>query len=338
MSQAKANAAVTTAGPRPRRLIPASLSKGTATQDIDGVVNNPSSSTLTPSMKITAPQPLLPPDGFKPSIHTGPEPDAKTEQNSPQTATAHLHSNTVSVPTQTYVVHHEKKKLGNGAKIGMAIAVAGFLGVAGFIVANQIKASNEAKHYIAILDEAASGSSEITMTTKELNHLLADASTVEDVQKFQAIIQALAKAKPTDGGNFDSIITKYVTENTQLLQEPRINIINQVLGKRANPSSASALIEFARSTKDNKSAVAAFGVISLTAGDDNLETLLAMIEFAPEANLRKAAEDASRELLRRSENRKKVTDVIGSRINATPPPEAKFREVLTKLLAAAGGR
>jgi serine/threonine protein kinase len=339
MSRGKTTAAVVL-GPRPRRLAP--LGKGTAGQNIDAEPSRPALSdtdTLSPTqaMKITAPQPLLPPEGFKPSIHT----DFEEKKTEPIPASVAFNAATANIPTQTYIVHHEKKPLGVGAKIGLGTAVLAVLAAGGIVINGQIKLSNAGKRYTSILGEARSGTGPLQMSGSELAILTKDAETAND-EKLQDIISALARAKSNDGSNLDSQITEFITSNTQILPETRTQMIDEVLAKRTDAASAGKIVDFARSTRQKDAAIAAFRAVQSTAGDEQFSTLLAMMEFAKDTEIRTAAENVAKEVYRRSPDRSKLTNEVNMKLTAANAPNStgnpKFREVLLRLQAASGGR
>jgi serine/threonine protein kinase len=327
-------------GPRPRRLAPGS--KNTSAVNVDQapgtgavLLDNP---TPSQAMKITAPQPLLPPEGFKPSIHT------KTEEIKTETAQAPaptpFNAATANLPTQTYHVHLEKKPMSMAAKIGIGAGALAALVIGGIILGGQLKASQAAKRYDAILSEAKAGTGPIQISGPELELLLSDLDnpTTSDT-KLQNIISALARVKSNDGSNFDSQITKSIVESTKLLPEVQTQMIIEVIGKRADKSSAAALIDFARNPKKSKPArIAAFEAATPIFGDEQFDTMLSLIENALEPEIRKAAEDSAKEILRKTTNESQLRQLTSKIQQKLITTDTKFHEALLRLQGTAGGR
>ncbi len=119
-------------------------------------------------------------------------------------------------------------------------------------------------------------------------------------------------------------------------------MIDEVLAKRADAASAGKIVEFARSTRQKEAAIAAFKSVNFTAGDEQFSTLLAMMEFAKDDEIKAAAENVAKEVYRRSPDRSKLTSEVNMKLTAANAPNStvnpKFREVLLRLQAASGGR
>ncbi len=323
-------------GPRPRRLAPGAKATGAVNLDVPGTsavdLENP---TPSQAMKITSPQPLMPPEGFKPSIHT--EVEERKIEVAPAPTPAPFNAATANLPTQTYHVHHEKQPMGMGVKIGIGAGALAVLAVVGVFVGGQIKASSAAKRYESILSEAQSGTGPIAITGAELKLILADLEdpTTSD-KKLQNIISTLARVKSNDGSNLDGAITQSITGANKLLPEIQTQMILNVLGKRSNAASAVALIEFARDASKPKPArVAAFEAATPNLTHDQFGPLLSLMENALEQEIRQAAENAAKEVLRKATDRSKLTSDINSRMTTD---DAKFREALLRVLSVAGGR
>ncbi len=279
-----------------------------------------------PPQVITAPQPLLPPEGSKPSIYTSSHeiPDVL-----PPTPTSAQHA----LPARPYVPSHTPKSSGKGLKITIAVASLLFIAVLGFILSNRIKQSKASQRYEVMLVEAATdGTTEIPMSGAELNHFLDAAANADTEEKQKNIFKVLALAKASDGSDIDATLTDFITTTTQILPEVRETMILQVLAKRGNSSMAPGLLEFARTTPDVRSAVAAMQIIRTTAGDAQFESLLTVVQFSPNTELRTAAEDAATAILKKSNQRGDLVKLVAKSLEATS--DKKAREPLLRLQAA----
>jgi len=279
---------------------------------------------------ITAPQPLLPPEGSKPSIYTASHeiPDVL-----PPVPTSH-HPHVL--PAGHYTARKSSQGLGKAIKIAMVAFACVVLVILSLLLINRIKQSRASQHYQVILAMAANdGATAIPMSAAEFNHFLEAAANADTDEKQKNIFNALALAKPTDASNFDASLAEFATTSTQLLPEVREAMIREVLAKRVNNSMAPALLEFARSSQDVRSAVAAMQLVSSVAGDEQFEPLLTVVQFSPSADLRTSAEEAAVEILRKSSKRSEFSMLIAKALEGTS--DDKIRQSLLRLQTAGGG-
>ena len=265
-----------------------------------------------PPLTTTAPQPLLPPEGSKPSIHTGPElvPEAPT-------ATVPVHQTARVMPTKTYVVPTKKTPVSK-VKIGIGVFLTVLIAVLGFMLFEQIKKSKGSRRYGDILALAvAQGTTEIPMTGPELTHFIEVFGNPESDSQREASLNALALAKPSDTSDFDAILTEYTTKTSQILPEDRAALIHKVLEKRMKPSMAKPLLDFARETKDFGSAVAAIEAIRSVAGNAEFPIFLDIVQFEKNPGVHKAAEDTATAIVKRSTNRAELIGQIDKAIKST---------------------
>ena len=279
-----------------------------------------------PPEVITAPQPLLPPEGSKPSIYSAAD---EIPENLPATPT-------VLVPAKHYTVPAGIARSKKGRKIAIAVGSIIFLSLLGLLLASRIKASKASQRFSTMLTEAANnGTSEIPMNGAELQHFLDLAANPDTEEKQQQVFRLLAIAKPTDGANFDTTITTFVTTTTQLLPEDRAVMIQEVLAKRMNPASVSALVEFARSTPDVVSATAALRAVRPAISDAQFDPFFLIVQGHPNVELRKAAEEGITEILRKTSKRGEYAKLITAALKSIT--DRKFSEGLQRLKTAAGG-
>ena len=331
-------------GPRPRLVIPGGgLQPATTTRPIldprmtppGYVPTEPEPEPIIPEppKTTTVPQPLLPPEGFKPSIHTSshdlPDPVATAY------ATQQMTTPTRSMPTRSYT---PPPKQGSG--IGKKLAIAGLLlllGVGGAMaVLKRMKQSKDSQRYGLMLEEAAKSEvSEILMSGPEFALFLQDATNADTDEKQKNIMQALDKAKPNDGADFNATTAEFLTKTVEILPEDREALIREVLQDRVNPEMVPGLMEFARTTKDIPSAVATFEAITPLAGDQQFEAFLAVLQFHPNPVFRQAAEDGAVAVIQRSSARSKWLAAVNAALNDTV--DAKIKESLGRVKSAGGG-
>jgi hypothetical protein len=281
-----------------------------------------------PPQAITAPQPLLPPEGSKPSIYTAP---IEIPDNLPPTPTV---GGTILVPARHYKAPPNKgKKI---RTITLSVVTLLILCILGFLLSTRIKASKASERFTILFAEAAKdGTSEIPMTGPELEHFLDVAANADTEEKQKQVFQLLALAKPSDGSDFDGPITKFTTTSTQLLPEVRATMIHEVLEKRMNPAMVPTLVDFSRSTKDMDSAVASLRAVRSAVDDAQFDPFFSILQFHPNAQLRAVAEENVVEILRKSTKRGDYAKQIHSVLSTTT--DSKIRETLQRLKTAAGG-
>lgn len=278
---------------------------------------------------ITAPQPLLPPEGSKPSIYTAP---IEIPDELPPTPTVRG----TFAPTTNYVPSAKNKDSGKYRKITLGAVAFIILGVLSLLLVTRIKASKASQRFDDMINQAGlAGTTEISMTSAELAHFLEIAENADTEEKQRAVFAVLAIAKPSDGSNFDSSLADFATTGTQLLPEARTVMIRDVLGKRVTSPMVLPLLDFARSTKDNASAVAALQAIRTSVGDDQFDPLFSTLQGHPNADIRKAAEDAIREILRKTSRRSELDKQIDTALGSIT--DSRIREHLLRLKTGNGG-
>ncbi len=271
-----------------------------------------------PQLSITAPpQPLLPPEGSKPSVHTGPQEltsavaTVHATHTTPLHPTEHHAAATKQVPTRPI---KPKSKIGPKTVIMASSSVIVLL-ILGFFLFDRIKKSRSSQRYGNLISQAASSEvTEIPMSGEEFARLLKDAAeTSSDTQK-KNIFLALKKAKPDDGTDFGTATADFATKTVEILPEDRAAMISEVLAERVTPAMISQLMDFARATKDTLSAIAIFEAIRPVAGDDQFDAFLDVARFSPNAAFRKAAEESAVVVMKKSRNKKnlqsKVTAIL----------------------------
>ncbi|MGL5019616.1 MAG: serine/threonine protein kinase [Luteolibacter sp.] len=281
-----------------------------------------------PPQVITAPQPLLPPEGSKPSIYTA---SIEIPDELPPAPTV---SATVRVPAKQYTPPPQPAK--KGGKIAIIIGAVALVSILGFLLINRIKASNASQRFTVLLAEAdTTGTPEILITGPELTHFLNLAANSDTEEKQKQVFRLLAAAKPSDGSDFDGPIATFATTTTQLLPEVRAAMLEEVLAKRMNPAIAPILVEFARNTKDMASAAAALRAVRTAASDSQFEPIFSVLQFHPNADVRLAAEESISEILRKSSKRSDFAKQIDKALSSIT--DGKIRESLQRLKATAGG-
>ncbi len=278
---------------------------------------------------ITAPQPLLPPEGSKPSIYTAPVEIPDVLPPSPTTRGPFT-------PTTRYVPSVKQKGSSKHRNIGVAAVALLTLGILSLLLYNRIKASKASQRFSNMMTTAGQvGTTEIPMTSAELDHFFEVAGNADTEEQQKEVFAVLVLAKPSDGSNFDSALTSFAITGSRLLPESRAMMIRDVLAKRMTSAMVPAMLEFARSTKDNDSAVAALQAIHSSLGDEQFDPLFSTLQGHPNAEVRNAAEAGITEILKKSSRRSELATQITTALQGIT--DTKIREPLLRLKTATGG-
>lgn len=283
-----------------------------------------------PSMSKTAPQPLTPPEGSKPSVHTAPQMIPEPEPVPVAQVVRPIH-----VPPVIPVIPKGKRKLSNAAKT-MIAAVLGILVVLlGWTLMNRSAQNSRTKQYNRLITEAAKGdATEIPVNKLQLEILLDAAANTGVVEQRQTIYKALLLSKATDGTDVDGRIAEFAT-NREMLPDVREILIRDVLRMRKSPTVVPTLMSFARTTKDTRAAVAALQAVRFMAGDEQFDSFLDVVMTSSQPEVRKAAEETLAEIIKKTKNRTDLTTKITTSYENSVDNEA--RHALLRLLGRCGG-
>ena len=280
------------------------------------------SGSAAPPLTATAPQPLLPPEGSKPSIHEVLDVPTPSVEITPPLA------------TQTIVAPAPKNsKLGK--KILLGLLSVSVTAAVGLLLVDRVKKSRISERYALLLvDAGKSEIKELPVSLAEFNRLLKDAADADTDDKLKSVLLALNKARPDDGSDFDKATSDFLITTTEILPETRETMIRQVLVKRMSASTVPGLVEFARSTKDVKSAVAIFELIPNLINDGQFDAFLTVTRFHSDLNLRKAAAECARAILKRSSIRTKLLEQVNAALKE--PGNAQTRDLLLRIQSTGG--
>lgn len=263
---------------------------------------NPGAEVPQPPSTATAPQPLQPPEGFKPSLHTATVPIHPT-------ATTQLQS-TVSrrlpvAPAVVPVVTPKKKNDGVRKAIIAGCAVLAVL-AGGIIFLKKSDTAKQEQALRTLIEKAADTSvTELPMNGGQLKGLLEMLLQPRPVSEQQTIFRALRAAKATDITDVDLKIAEFAT-TAALTPETRSGLFFDVIRRRGANSGASRIAEFARTTDEDKSSEAALQALWAVAGDAEFTSLLETIQLRKSPAIRASAKAAALEVLKRSTNKKSL--------------------------------
>jgi serine/threonine protein kinase len=289
--------------PRARLIIPGA---GPATQALPKakLVETSQVATLASEPGVTthtAPQPLAPPEGFKPSVHTSLHdlPEIEPTQapgHHPSAAAAQRGSHPASPGKKTF-------SLTKNAKIGVAIIAGILLLILGIFLMKSGKEKREARIVAGLLEEASKpGANEVKITGATLQLILKATAKTDSNADLQKIARALTAAKSTDGTDVDERVAVFATQDPVISLRAKEILISEVLRNRNNPVIMPAMLEFAATSDAPDLVVAALQAIRQMTGDREFETFLKLIETTDNNLVREAAVINIEEILRKSDN------------------------------------
>lgn len=285
------------------------------------------------SITKTAPQPLTPPEGSKPSVHTSSF-DLPPAEPVPVVAETRPTRSYVHVPPPP-APPAGKRKLSNSAKTTIAAVLGLIVVLLGWMLIDRSGKNRLTKRYNAMIVEAAKGDAvELPVNSIDVKILLDAAANTGANEHRQTVYKALFLAKPTDGTDVDARIAEFATK-TEMLPEVREILIRDVLRKRKNPSVVPTLMAFARSTTDPRAAVAALQAVRFMAGDEQFDQFLDVVQGSTQDEVRKAAEGTLEEIIKKSPKRAELANQLASIYESSV--DENTRHALLRLLGRCGG-
>jgi serine/threonine protein kinase len=272
---------------------------------------NPGADAPPPPSTATAPQPLQPPDGFKPSLHTATVPIQPTATTQLQPGV----SRRVPVaPAIVPVVTPQNKNDGvRKAIIGGCAALAVLAG--GILLLKKSDSAKQEQALRALIEKAADTSTtELPVNGGQVKGLLEMLLQPRPVNEQQTIFRALRAARATDITDVDLKIAEFAT-TAALTPETRAGLFFDVIRRRGTNSGASRIAEFARTTDEDKSSEAALQALWAVAGDSEFTSLLETIQVRKSPAIRASAKAAALEVLRRSSNKKSLLGELDKAIS-----------------------
>jgi hypothetical protein len=291
---------------------------------------------IEPIKTKSVPQPLTPPAGSKPSVHT-----SSLITSTPKTQTEPVATATSSVlvpvvPVVAVVVPKvERRKLSTATKATIA-AVLGLIIIISTWVYSARSAENlrKASYDRMIAAAAVPRATEVPVNKTDLDILLEALISGGTAETQAAIYKALVLAKANDKNDIDAKIVEFAIKR-EMSPDIREILIRDVLSKRKNPSTVEPLMAFALATNDTRSAVAAIQAVRLIASDAQCDLFLKVIVGSGPSDLRNAAEVTLSEIIKKSKNRSNLATLFLTAYGNKLSPEQ--REAVLRLLGRCGG-
>jgi len=276
-----------------------------------------------PANNENAPQPLMPPKGSKPSVHTS---SHALPQPTPTTA---LQSATAATPKS--LSPPGTRGIGRIVKIASGVLIALILGMGLFkFVGDKINS-----HTLAPLLAQATlaGTTEIRADAASIKLLLASATRPEQPD-YLAVLKALSLAKASDSSDVDAMIQDFTLKDAALSAGVQEALIRDVIEKRRNPLAVPGLLEYAKSNNNPHLAATALKAVRATAGEAHFKQLVGYVQSHSSDEVRTAAELALAEIISRSSQPSGLAAQLDvAYINTS---SLKARNAILRLLARCG--
>ncbi len=329
---------------RPRLVIPGSAPANAPANP--AAVTNAAPMIPPPTQSQALPQPILPPEGSMPSLHTtsvhltaesiaedqadGPVPVAiPVKEKIPQAtiiATGPLSAGGARRPSnpaptqsatrtqgpatrQGQMPPPPKKQKLSTAKIVFIVSFTLTSTVIGVFAYKSVQEANKTKAYESLIklgDEPLT--TEVPVDRSQFNLLLKNSSTGALTERRRVNL-VLAKAKSIDGTDLDAQLIK-ATVAPELGADAREDLLRDVISRRKNPSYLPALMTFIRTGKEISNVIAAIDVVTPIVGDSEFAQFLEILRTHPDERVKQAAEKALSGILLRSKNKDGMTRTL----------------------------
>lgn len=335
------------AGPRPRLIIPGSgvpqvRRPGAAAAAVTShLPSDPVDQPGTVQTK-TAPQPLQPPEGFKPSVHTSshdlraPEPTQSLQAaTGPLTAGPHRTAATRQVIAGAAGRKKAKKGLSDFGKVLIAALAAILVILGGWFFVKQSGKKHDDKVLKEILQTVSLGDAkEVSVDKKKLGILLNGAAKSNEETQRRSIQQALVLAKAVDDTDVDAVIAEFATKE-KLSVQAREGLLRDVLGQRKNASVLPVLMEFAKNSKEPAETAAALLAARSMASKEHYNQFFQIMQGTPLDEVRAAAEEVLGDIILGSVKKDVYADQLADSYEKAPNEAAK--QSMIRLLGRCGG-
>lgn len=287
-------------------------------------------SPVAPTVK-ASPQALAPPSG-KPNLHMSPT-SAVTASIERATSTVRVEQTATqggSIAAAGGSVAPKKKAKARRNRvvfilIGVLVALGASLLVNFFM---QQKREEICKRLVALAAE--SGTKEITMDGDELQMLLDILSKPGKDDNLDLVYKALILARPSDGSNFDVVISDFFMEK-DITKDIRMKLATVVISGRKNTEIVPKMLSFASSTENESLAIAAYIGIRSVAKSENVQDYMDVIESKKSKAIRDVVEGNMEQIVKNTGNRRGLTDYFDSKLKSAK--DENVRQVLKRLLA-----
>lgn len=312
----------------------------------------------------TSPVSIMAPGATKPSPHTQAQNAIKKTQATAPALTANPPGlNTQSSPQPSAVTTNTAKnsqlivdktpsakglnKLPQAAKISIIVALSLISIIFIAIFFSQSGSRKEIKAYNSAIEKAQTQQEEnkqnddlsltgLSLTLPEINAILNKSTGIEDNQERHTLRKVLSYAQG-DGFDADPVIVEFITKSA-MRDNLRIDLLKLVMAKRKNPDNIEHLLDFAKTTTDTESAVAAINAAKANIDPDNPQqyfaSFLDIINNSAEINVINASEQAASTIVTNTKNKDALNPLIINSYESATNKNEKY--AFLRLLGSTG--
>ena len=274
------------------------------------------------------PQPLAPPEGFKPSVHNSRQEHPEIPQTQALTAAdASLYPSTatgtqpMTKPAKPAPVPHH---LSHQAKLVITLITGVMVLVASLFLWKLLSKKRESQgltEMLALVENP--GTTVVKLDAAKLRVLL-EALLAKDAEtKLQGIGKALTLAEATDGTDVDSRIAEFATKRAGLSLSAGEMLIGKVLRTRNQAVILPRMMEFAAATDKPTLVVSSLLAVRRMAGDAQFDTFLNFVTTTSNPDIRIAAEINIEEVLKKSRNLEGLTKKLTTAQESNIKPDVQ---------------
>ncbi|MEN9975381.1 MAG: hypothetical protein RLZZ282_1387, partial [Verrucomicrobiota bacterium] len=283
----------------------------------------------------TAPQPLAPPEGFKPSVHTSLQAIPNTQ---PEPSEPNPHGAADNGTQGNKLAAQQPKNLPKRNKqaiIVTAISVCLVLVSASLLGSKLLKKQREANVLTQLVAQAnRPGTPAVSIDGPSLRVVLESLIKPQSDTQIQGTVKVLVLALARDTTDIDACIAEFAIKRTELPLKIRATLIGTVLRERKNPSTIPTLMAFAASSKENSLVSSALQAVRPLPSNDQFPTFLKLIETTDDSEIRVAAELNIEAILNKTKNVTPIAKQLEIARESTVIPEVQ--KTLRRLLSVAG--
>ena len=323
---------------------------GDSASQVPSGAGAPAAKEETGTVPVAVPQPITPPPGAKPSVHTS----AQVVRATGSVQTAQF--NTPAAPVTPEVAQVPQppqppqpaqpaqnqssvtavkpvKGSGNAVRIAIAAVLTVAIVVIGILLVDVMGKQDEKKELQGLMQQAADSSvTDISLSRKHVEGFLAAASALDFDSEKGAVYQTLYLGSSIDGTDIDKRIAEFATTEN-ITEQVRVKLF-QVVGKRGGKSAVPFLMKFAKSSNEEDSVASALDAIGKNIAGEDLNALYKIISSTQSANVRAAAERAvKRHLQGQTNNSIAARDLV---VAFQSSMESKPKETFLRLLGVTG--
>lgn len=219
------------------------------------------------------------------------------------------------------------------AKATIAVLLVVAIGFAAWFLVDRVQSNKKNAGLQELLNKAANPTAtSVPMNRLQVDQLLGVAGSTSFNKDKLAVYQALYLASSTDDVDIDQRIARFAAKE-DLNEEVRVKFF-QVLEKRGNESAVPLLMHYAEESNEERSIVAALVAASDNLRERDLQVLYKLISFSDSQAVQAAAERAVKAYAIAQENTTIITRDISKAYQAAS--ESRAKQAYLRLLGATG--